>query len=328
MESGVFQLELRDTYYHAASPGEHLALMNKALRFRMALEVDTGTQCGVGMDDELLICTNNPPSLLSLHWNGEVNIPGTLKLSNLGFILDYKDAFAQITVHSKKALFGIITLDGKAYLATRKLILDENDDDKTKATMTWDGICFYNDTGDQTPATTICFNPKFTLVAVGTLDGVVQVFDVPNDIHKTSHSHALAITNPGNHTIPAKISAVTALSWTRDGFALAVSWVYGGLSVWSVYGSLLMSTLSEDTYAHATDGIVTNTNELFFTGTQDLFWDISGHDLYLLPASHYEKGLVILGLKYVPTVDNTLFFYRDYIRCLCASICKGIYFDL
>jgi hypothetical protein len=76
-----------------------------------------------------------------------------------------------------------------------------------------------------------------------------------------------------------------------DGYAIAVAWVYGGFSVWSLFGCLLTSTISEDTFVHASDGIVTDTNEIFFTGVQQLFW--SEHSLFLLPASTYEKETVM-----------------------------------
>lgn len=58
------------------------------LRFNMALEIDSGTQCGVGLSDQVLLCTNKPPSLLSLLWTGDANIKGTRSLQDLKF---YKD---------------------------------------------------------------------------------------------------------------------------------------------------------------------------------------------------------------------------------------------
>jgi hypothetical protein len=40
------------------------------IKFRMAIEIDIGTQCGVGLQNEVIICTTDPPSLVSLDWQG------------------------------------------------------------------------------------------------------------------------------------------------------------------------------------------------------------------------------------------------------------------
>ncbi|KAL2914270.1 WD40 repeat protein [Polyrhizophydium stewartii] len=281
LDTRLFEVQFNASHHAANGPGENKAAMNRILRFKMALEIDSGTQCGVGLEEELLICTNNPPSLLSLHWSGEVNIAGTLALEDLGFFVDSKDAVAQIVVHEERQIFGFVSLEGRAYIAQR-VIEDDDSNIGTQASTSdaagepphkWSGSCFYNREGDDVPATTISFNPTFSLVAVGNIEGVVHVFEISEEIASTSWSHVMAITKP-------------------DGYALAVAWIYGGMSVWSVFGSLLMSTVSEDTFVHSSDGIVNNTSELFFTGTQDLFWDDSGHDLFILPSSGLDHDIV------------------------------------
>ena len=40
--------------------------------------------------------------------------------------------------------------------------------------------------------------------------------------------------------------AIHCMRWTPDGTALAVAWHNGGLSLWSVYGALLLCTLGGD----------------------------------------------------------------------------------
>ena len=39
---------------------------------------------------------------------------------------------------------------------------------------------------------------------------------------------------------------IRCMRWTPDGTALAVAWQNGGLSLWSVYGALLLCTLGGD----------------------------------------------------------------------------------
>lgn len=82
--------------------------------------------------------------------------------------------------------------------------------------------------------------------------GSVEVFEVsslsPITVKK---SHTCNIASSASKSLTSKLSAVSSLSWTSDGFALAVGWFYGGYSVWSVFGCMLSSTISEDTYVHS-----------------------------------------------------------------------------
>ena len=105
----------------------------------MALEIDSGAQwfvihrllsfSGVGLFDEIVICTRAPASLISLSWEGDVNLSRTQSLSNGDFVEgQLPGAFFQI---SKKAgilsmhlnhateLIGWISTDGKAWIARR-----------------------------------------------------------------------------------------------------------------------------------------------------------------------------------------------------------------
>jgi hypothetical protein len=112
-----------------------------------------------------------------------------------------------------------------------------------------------------------------------------------NKIVNAVFKHTMALKMPGNN-MPIKLSAVTSMSWTLDGYALAVGWIWGGVSVWSVFGSLLMCTISEDTFCHTSDGVLTDTNELFFTGVQALFWSSTGFSLFLLPSPSFSTETI------------------------------------
>ena len=72
---------------------------------------------------------------------------------------------------------------------------------------------------------------------------------------------------------------VRDMEWTGDGFALAVAQEQGGLSVWSVFGSSLMST--------SADHIMARTQEEldFCGGVQSLSWGPSGYHLITVPAA-------------------------------------------
>jgi RAB6A-GEF complex partner protein 1 len=282
----MHEFRFKYQHNHSLGPGEG-PIKSIHLSFSLAIEVDSGAQCGAGLPDGLITCTSNPPSFLALSWDGEVKREGTLLLKSLPFYIDGdKDAVAQFTCNDDYSLFGLITISGRAYLLIR--------DSKG-----WNGKCIYDPSPEYPPATTLDFNPSFSLIAIGDILGVVHVYSVVKSnqqlpgvvpVHSldqqlptTVLSYSLAITKPGDNK-PIKLSAVSSLSWSSDGYALGVSWVYGGLSVWSVYGCLLTSTVSEDTYVHSSDGIVTDTDEIFFTGTQDLFWAKGDYYLFVLPS--------------------------------------------
>lgn len=54
-----------------------------------------------------------------------------------------------------------------------------------------------------------------------------------------------------------------------------------------------MSTISEDTFVHSTDGVVSDTTEVYFTGVQDLFWAPGDYFLFILPAQTEAKDTVL-----------------------------------
>lgn len=68
----VHQLKFSQTYHHAFGAGESDQILNRSLLFTLALEIDSGGQCGIGISDELIVCTSNPPSILNFTWEGMV----------------------------------------------------------------------------------------------------------------------------------------------------------------------------------------------------------------------------------------------------------------
>lgn len=286
----MMELQFSSLHHFEKGPGESHIIPHYTLSFQMALEIDIGTQCGIGLPSQVLICSTNPPSIVSLSWTGDVNMSATTNLSSLDFYEDPLEPIAFITANTIRTVFGFVTLQGKAYICQRA----EPTSTSGKKSWVWTGTCVYSPNSDFAPATTILFNPAFTIVAVGNLQGVVHLFELSTDEGDNlvvSYSHEMALTMPGT-TVSMLLSPVTSLSWTPDGYALAVGWSYGGVSVWSVYGSLLMSTISEDTFANSSGGVLSDTNEVFFTGVQDLFWDPSGFSLFLLPASTFNNETV------------------------------------
>eukprot|EP00040_Diaphanoeca_grandis_P024885 m.137406 g.137406 ORF g.137406 m.137406 type:complete len:1155 (+) comp29919_c1_seq1:317-3781(+) len=111
-------------------------------------------------------------------------------------------------------------------------------------------------------ATCVAINHRFRLLAVGYDDGDVDAFTIQQDFSLT-HSHALPQYS-SQSGIPSRSSTsgpVSTMKYTEDGYALAVGWKQGGVTVWSVFGCLLMSTANDSTMSAsakdtAIDGVI------------------------------------------------------------------------
>ncbi|KAI8908491.1 hypothetical protein EDD86DRAFT_18401 [Gorgonomyces haynaldii] len=285
------ELAFMSAHQFEKGPGENDVKGNCSVVFQMALEIDIGTQCGIGLKDELLVCTTAPPSIVSLSWSGDVNISATTTLTNCRFY-QQKEPIVSISKNADDTFFTFVTLSGRVYLCRRKM-----QDSK----LVWEGVCVYIPSPKMPPATITAFNSKFGNVAIGNMNGAILVFELFVEHEFTARfTHAM-----GQVSGQTKKSPVSCLQWTSDGFALAASWTYGGLSIWSVYGSLLSSTITEDTHAYSADGVITDTTDLYLSGVQDLFWGTADTDLFVLPMAKEDMPTDLFVLPFAKSAILT-----------------------
>lgn len=72
-------------------------------------------------------------------------------------------AIAQIVCTRDFSVFGWVTMDGCAYVAVRMASSDSTVPDA------WTGTCIYETNPAFAPATTIDFNPSFSLISIGNI---------------------------------------------------------------------------------------------------------------------------------------------------------------
>ena len=72
---------------------------------------------GLGLDNELIISTHEPASLLSLSWDGEVNMSRTQAFTDMELDQGTIEGLAFMTRASD--LFGWVSTSGQAWLAQR-----------------------------------------------------------------------------------------------------------------------------------------------------------------------------------------------------------------
>lgn len=130
------------------------------------------------------------------------------------------------------------------------------------------------------------YNQQFSLLAIGTMEGLVLVYKIFHDTVNTrkigvKFSHVLQYNEetliPGSK-ITTK--AISSLAWTSDGYALAVGYEQGGFSVWSAYGMLLV-----DVDGGAEARVPSYEGDSYLYGLKQLFWTTGNLSLLIVPKS-------------------------------------------
>ncbi|EDV41297.1 uncharacterized protein Dana_GF23489, isoform C [Drosophila ananassae] len=126
---------------------------------------------------------------------------------------------------------------------------------------------------DVEDASVCSVNHKFRLLAYGQESSAVHVYAIDDATGGLEFSHRLMLTE---NVLPDSLGAVNELKWSPDGCVLAVSWKNGGLSLWSTFGALLMSTQSWD-FGLNVDLLRNNPLKL-----RRLEWSTEGYQLFML----------------------------------------------
>ncbi|KAJ3163284.1 hypothetical protein HDU88_006382 [Geranomyces variabilis] len=282
-----YRLEFPTPHHYVTGPGEARGIPSQALRFRVALGLDSGIQCGIGMKDELLLSTIGSSSILSLSWQGEINLDGIVDLLKTDFYKDEEIGLKEMVVSEHGTFHCWISDSGRAYLAQRH-VLSRKLRGAEESGYTWTGSCFYHVDQDEPKATCIAINSRFSLIAVGTLTGTVLVYSLSEDGTELRYSHSCLLTVAGKGSGTTQVGAVSSLAWTHDGCALAVGWVAGGLSIWSVYGRLLTSPFSEDGEIAQDEnggggGEANDDSDIYRLGVRAVAWGVGDFELFVLP---------------------------------------------
>jgi hypothetical protein len=128
---------------------------------------------------------------------------------------------------------------------------------------------------DDLRGTALGINPVFSLAAVGLASGRIAVYTYAAGRSRPSHTLDLreALRSTASYLRTGEVKAV---AWSDDGYALAVAWERGW-SVWSTYGKLMCSSLTEG-WDLASPGF----SDLFMHGAAAAFWVPGNTELFLL----------------------------------------------
>ncbi|KDE04043.1 hypothetical protein MVLG_05482 [Microbotryum lychnidis-dioicae p1A1 Lamole] len=190
----------------------------------------------------------------------------------------------------------------------------------------WQGVCFHPrveavEDGDEQEmlqkqeklldqgkgGTCLALNEKFGLVAVGCQDGTISAYNLSlgaaattsnspsscSKLYAPTFSHEHSLRKSLNTTATGLDTGhVTCLSYTPDGYALAVGW-HLGWSIWSVYGRLGSWSVQGSLKAgYGVEGEKSDAFEdHFMNGVRGMFWTRGGYELVVLcPPPVYPKS--------------------------------------
>ncbi|XP_064397549.1 guanine nucleotide exchange factor subunit RIC1-like [Halichondria panicea] len=92
-----------------------------------------------------------------------------------------------------------------------------------------------------TGATCSALNGRYRLVAFGKEDGSVDVYSLDDSNGSWSISHSLKFSRSQFPETGLQLGSVVCVEWSvGDGMVVGVAWSNGGLSLWTVFGSLLL----------------------------------------------------------------------------------------
>lgn len=130
---------------------------------------------------------------------------------------------------------------------------------------------------DLSNAVCTAVNPRYRLLAFGKENGAVDVFGVDDTTGAWSLSHTLQFTRQQFPETGVRLGAVQCMEWSfGDRMVIAVSWRNGGLSLWSVFGALLLCSLGDQ------PGTPSPLNP-HCTILESMCWSSDGYHLWMLP---------------------------------------------
>ncbi|XP_042542865.1 guanine nucleotide exchange factor subunit RIC1 isoform X4 [Dipodomys spectabilis] len=129
---------------------------------------------------------------------------------------------------------------------------------------------------DVVDGTCVAINNKYRLMAFGCASGSVQVYTIDNTTGAMLLSHKLELTAKQYPDIWNKTGAVKLIRWSPDNSVVIVTWEYGGLSLWSVFGAQLLCTLGGD-FAYRSDGTKKDPLKI-----NSMSWGAEGYHLWVI----------------------------------------------
>ncbi|XP_048662765.1 guanine nucleotide exchange factor subunit RIC1 isoform X4 [Marmota marmota marmota] len=245
------------------------------LEMRKILDLQAPIMSLQSVLEDLLVATSD--GLLHLiHWEGMTNGRKAINLCTVPFSVDLQSSrvgsflgFADVHIRDMEYCatldgFAVVFNDGKVGFIT-----------PVSSRFTAEQLhgVWPQDVVD---GTCVAVNNKYRLMAFGCASGSVQVYTIDNTTGAMLLSHKLELTAKQYPDIWNKTGAVKLIRWSPDNSVVIVTWEYGGLSLWSVFGAQLICTLGGD-FAYRSDGTKKDPLKI-----NSMSWGAEGYHLWVI----------------------------------------------
>uniref|UniRef100_A0A8C5DQP7 Protein RIC1 homolog n=1 Tax=Gouania willdenowi TaxID=441366 RepID=A0A8C5DQP7_GOUWI len=229
------------------------------------------------LQEDLLVCTADG-YLHVLHWDGMgSNGRKAVCLTTIPFSIDLQSARGGPSLDLEgvhiRCMEYCVTLDGFAVVLSDGRLGFITPLSNTITTDQLQGVW----AADVADGTCVAVNNKYRLMAFGCASGSVLVYMIDTTTGSMQLSHRLELTPKHYPDTYNKTGPVKIIRWSPDCSVAMVTWEYGGLSLWSVFGAHLICTLGED-FVHRSDGTKKEPFKI-----SSMSWGAEGYHLWVLP---------------------------------------------
>ncbi|KAK3394549.1 RIC1-domain-containing protein [Podospora didyma] len=286
-------------------PGEGLGVRDVSVRFRMVIKIDAGIESALALDDELVVATRKPAAVQCIRWTPDSSgsQTSTELLSRMSW-LGKKITVKEMTHDRPMNLSTWVTSDGRAYAVQRTALAQQDSEPGEPADpkRLFKGYCFHIPQNEQEHATRCVINARFSLIAVGCVDGRIRVYsakDYSGNI-PPSHIHSLSASTGVS-------GRLITLSYSPDGYCLFAGFEKGW-ATWSVYGKALSNSFGADRAMASTNG------EEWITSVLDAAWVGGACEILLVSRAHEAIWLLELARSAVTGCYSSANLFRTVLQ--------------
>uniref|UniRef100_A0A8C4R7S6 Protein RIC1 homolog n=1 Tax=Eptatretus burgeri TaxID=7764 RepID=A0A8C4R7S6_EPTBU len=261
------------------SPGmkDNARLSALSLCLAKVLDLQAAITSMVALPTMLVVATVDGV-LHHVRWDGLTNGTKSLHLCTIPFATDLQSSRGPVLTGEGAHVrclefaptltgFAAVLADGRAGFLTAGSVHNTEQVYGVLAQEVSDGTC-------------VAINSKYRLLAFGCASGAVLVYTMDIITGALQLSHTLELTAKDFPDICRRTGGVVFLCWSPDWSVLVVSWERGGLSLWSVFGALLLCTLTGD-FGFSADG--GRKEPMKFNS---MSWGPEGYHLWVLSSLH------------------------------------------
>ncbi|XP_051499260.1 guanine nucleotide exchange factor subunit RIC1 isoform X3 [Apus apus] len=247
------------------------------LEMKKVLDLQASITSLQSMLEDLLVATADG-FLHLVHWDGMTNGRKAINLCTVPFSVDLQSSragsflgFEDVYIRDMEYCatldgFAVVFNDGRVGFITPMSSRFAAELHGVWAQDVIDGTC-------------VAVNNKYRLMAFGCANGSVQVYTIDTTTGAMQFSHKLELTPKQYPDIWNKTGPVKLIRWSPDSCVVMVTWEYGGLSLWSVFGAQLICTLGGD-FAYQSDGAKKDPLKI-----SSMTWGSEGYHLWVIDGS-------------------------------------------